>query len=163
MPEQVTHPLSPVFDDNSKVLILGTMPSPVSRKNGFYYSHPQNRFWKVLSVLLDEKLPSDNEERTRLLLKHHIALWDVLASCSINGAQDSSIKDPIANDISSLLNRTSIKAVFTTGKTAARLYQKLCLPQTGIKAIALPSTSPANQRYSLEKLVGEYKVIINYL
>lgn len=112
----ITHPLKPIFDENSAVLILGTMPSPKSRENNFYYGHPQNRFWRVLSAIFGEKLPENNKERTALLLKHRIALWDVLESCEIKGAEDSSIKNPIPNDLSLILESCNIKAIFTTGK-----------------------------------------------
>ncbi len=153
----IIHPLKPIFDKNSKVLVLGTMPSPKSRENNFYYGNPQNRFWRVLSAVFDESLPQNNKERTALLLKHRIALWDVLASCEIKGADDSSIKNPVPNDLSIILEACNIKAVFTTGKKAFSLYQKLCEPKTEISAISLPSTSPANCRTSFESLVESYK------
>lgn len=140
------------------------MPSPVSRKNNFYYSHPQNRFWKLLADLFNEPIPQFCDERREFLFKHNIALWDVLKSCYIKGADDSSIKQPIVNDISGLLNRTNITKVFTTGKTAYKLYQKLCSKETGINAIPLPSTSPANQRYyKYNDLIKEYSVILKYI
>lgn len=153
----IIHPLKPIFDKNSKVLVLGTMPSPKSRENNFYYGNPQNRFWRVLSAVFDESLPQNNKERTALLLKHRIALWDVLASCEIKGADDSSIKNPVPNDLSIILEACNINAVFTTGKKAFLLYQKLCEPKTEISAISLPSTSPANCRTSFESLVESYK------
>ena len=159
----ITHPLKPIFDENSAVLILGTMPSPKSRENNFYYGHPQNRFWQVLSAIFGEKLPENNKERTELLLKHRIALWDVLASCEIKGAEDSSIKNPVPNDLSSILENCNIKAIFTTGTKAFSIYQKLCEPKTKISAISLPSTSPANCRFTLERLVEEYSVIKDFL
>ncbi len=159
----ITHPLKPIFDKNSAVLILGTMPSPKSRENNFYYGHPQNRFWRVLSAIFGEKLPENNKERTALLLKHRIALWDVLASCEIKGAEDSSIKNPIPNDLSLILESCHIKAIFTTGKKAFSLYEKLCEPKTKISAISLPSTSPANCRFTLERLIEEYSAIKVFL
>lgn len=159
----IIHPLKPIFDKNSAVLILGTMPSPKSRENNFYYGHPQNRFWRVLSTVFDEKFPENNEERAVLLLKHRIALWDVLASCEIKGAEDSSIKKPVPNDLSIILEACNIKAIFTTGKKAFSLYQKLCEPETKIPAISLPSTSPANCRFTIEDLVEEYNVIKDFL
>ena len=119
----ITHPLKPIFDENSAVLILGTMPSPKSRENNFYYGHPQNRFWRVLSAIFGEKLPENNKERTALLLKHRIALWDVLESCEIKGAEDSSIKNPIPNDLSLILESCHIKAIFTTGKKLFRFMR----------------------------------------
>lgn len=160
---RVEHPLSPVYDRNSKILILGTMPSPKSREYGFYYSHPQNRFWRVVSELYGQPLPETNGEKTAFLLRCRIALWDVLKSCSIEGADDGSIRDPVPNDIAGLLAKTDIRAVFTTGTKAFALYQKLCLKQTGVPAIALPSTSPANCRhYNYEKLLDAYRILPGY-
>lgn len=155
----VTHKLKPIFDENSAIIILGTMPSPKSRANNFYYSNPQNRFWRVLSAIFNEKLPKNNEERTELLLKHRIALWDVLASCEIKGADDSSIKNPVPNDLSIILEACKIKAIFTTGTKAFSLYKRFCEPKTKIPAIPLPSTSPANCRVSLESLTENYSKI----
>lgn len=164
MSEFVEHTLKPIYNNQSKILILGTMPSPKSREFGFYYSHPQNRFWRVISQLLEQSTPSTNEEKTTFLLKNHIALWDVLKSCEIEGADDSSIKNPVANDIASLLHETNIKAIFTTGTKATALYKKLCLPVTGVSSIYLPSTSPANCRhYSYENLLESYKIILPWL
>jgi hypoxanthine-DNA glycosylase len=161
--ELIVHPLKPVYDENSRALVLGTMPSPKSREYGFYYSHPQNRFWRVVSDLYAAPLPQTNEEKTAFLLRHRIALWDVLKSCRINGADDASIRDPVPNDIAGLLAKTNIRAVFTTGTKAAALYRRLCRKQTGVDAIALPSTSPANCRfYSYEKLLDAYRVLPNY-
>jgi double-stranded uracil-DNA glycosylase len=159
----IVHPLEPVYDKNSRVLVLGTMPSPKSREYGFYYSHPQNRFWRILSDLFHEPLPQTNEEKAALLLRHQIALWDVLHSCKIDGADDASIRDPVPNDIAGLLKKTAIQAVFTTGAKAASLYRKLCLPRTGVEAVALPSTSPANCRfYTYDKLLEAYRVLLQY-
>lgn len=158
----VTHTLKPIFNENSKILILGTMPSPKSRANNFYYSNPQNRFWRVLSTIFNEKLPENNQERTALLLKHKIALWDVLASCEIKGADDSSIKNPVPNDLSIILDCCDIKAVFTTGTKAFSLYKRFCEPKTKIPAISLPSTSPANCRISLESLIESYSKVRVY-
>jgi hypoxanthine-DNA glycosylase len=160
--EYIEHTIPPVYDENSKILILGTMPSPKSREYGFYYSHPQNRFWRVVSDLYGEQVPVTNEEKTALLLKHHIALWDVLKSCRIEGADDSSIKDPIPNDIEGLLSKTDIHAVFTTGTKAAAFYKRFCQETAGI-AIALPSTSPANCRhYDYQRLKESYRIILQY-
>ncbi len=159
----VEHTINPVYNEYSRVLILGTMPSPKSREFGFYYSHPQNRFWRVLSDLLHENLPETNEEKTAFVLRNHIALWDVLQSCRIEGADDSSIKDPVPNDIAGLLVKTGIQAVFTTGTKAASLYKRFCLGDTHISAIALPSTSPANCRhYDFERLKQDYAVLLKY-
>ena len=154
----VLHELAPVFDPQSRVLFLGTIPSPKSREKGFYYAHPQNRFWPVLAAVFGEEIPQTTEQRRNFALSHGIALWDVLASCTIRGADDQSIKDPVANDLSIILNHADIRAIFTTGKKAAALYKKYCLPQTKREAIELPSTSPANCRYyTLERLCDVYR------
>lgn len=162
--ETVKHTLPPVYDEYSRILILGTMPSPKSREAGFYYSHPQNRFWRVVSDLLSQELPMTNEEKTGFLLKNHIALWDVLKSCTITGADDSSIHNPVPNDIAGLLKTTGINTVFTTGSKAASLYHRFCEKDAGVPAIPLPSTSPANCRhYNYERLKEAYGVILPYL
>lgn len=158
--ETITHPLEPVFDENSRFLILGTMPSPISRQNNFYYSHPQNKFWQVLSAVFDYSLPYNVETKTKLILSNKLALWDVLASCEIKGASDTSIRKPVANDFTEILAKSSIEKVFTTGAQAYKLYNKLCLSSVGIEAIQLPSTSPANQgRYPLNLLIEKYMVL----
>ena len=158
--EHIVHPLEPVFDGNSRVLVLGTMPSPKSREFGFYYSHPQNRFWRIVSDLYGLPLPRTNEEKRAVLLRCRIALWDVLKSCAIEGADDGSIRDPVPNDIAGLLRRTKIRAVFTTGTKAHALYHRLCEAEAGVEAAALPSTSPANCRfYSYERLLGAYRIL----
>lgn len=161
--EHVTHEFGAFYDENSKILILGTIPSPKSREMGFYYGHPRNRFWKVLAQLLDEPFPETVDERKAMLKKHGIALWDVLASCEIHGAADSSIKDPVPNDMDVIFKAADIKAVFTTGTTATKLYMKHCYPVCGISATGLPSTSPANCACSYEKLVDAYSQILKYL
>ncbi len=160
---KVKHTLNPFYDSNSKILILGSMPSVKSRELGFYYMHPQNRFWKVLADVLNEPMPSIVDERQALLKKYHIALWDVLASCDIDGSSDSSIKNAKPNDINQLLKETKITAIFVTGKKALTLYNKLCLPKTNISCIYLPSTSPANCAFSSDALINEYKKILDYL
>ncbi|SDN66414.1 DNA-deoxyinosine glycosylase [Acetanaerobacterium elongatum] len=164
MPQEITHTFDPVYDQASKILILGTMPSPKSRKNGFYYGNPQNRFWPVLAEVLSDELPVNNEEKQKFLHKHHIALWDVVHSCSIEGASDGSIRNPVPNDITRVLKAAPIGAVFTTGKKAEELYKRYCLPQTGVQAIYLPSTSPANTgRFPFAELVSAYRCILLYL
>ena len=157
--ETIIHPLKPIYDRNSKILILGTMPSFKSRENNMYYSHPKNRFWKVLSIIFNEETPISNNEKVSFLLKHNIALWDVLKSCKIKGSSDSSIKDPIVNDFNHIFNNCNINAVFTTGKKASKLYKNL----TGKESLYLPSTSPANCALSLDNLVECYKTILSYL
>jgi hypoxanthine-DNA glycosylase len=161
--EMIIHPLSPVFAADSQVLILGTMPSPKSRESGFYYGHPQNRFWRVLAAVLQQPVPGSIPAKKELLLQNQIALWDVLHSCSICGADDSSIREPKPNDISALLRKTKIHAVFTTGRKAFLLYEKLVFPTVKIPAVCLPSTSPANCRYSIEELITAYYSIAKEL
>lgn len=142
----------PVFDENSQVLILGTWPSPKSWEQGFYYGHPRNRFWPLLAFLTDEPLPQTIEEKKQLLLRHRIALWDVLESCTIQGAQDSTIEDPVPVEIERVLKQAPIRAVLCNGAAAHRLYQQFLLPITGIEAAKLPSTSPANAAWSMQRL-----------
>lgn len=157
--EHIEHTIEPVFDRRSEVLVLGTMPSPASREAAFFYGHPRNRFWPVLAALFDEPVPEDNAERTDLLLRHHIALWDVLASCDIEGASDASIANARPNDLSRILGAAAVRRVFCTGATSARLYGKLCEPVCGIAAHKLPSTSPANAAWSLPRLVEAYRPV----
>ncbi len=162
--QKVLHTLEPWFDSKSRVLILGTIPSPKSREYGCYYGHPQNRFWRVLAAVMNEAYPQTSEERREFVRNHHIALWDVLESCSIRGAEDSSISDSRANDLSIILSQADIVAIFTTGSKAKQLYDTHILPCIHRQAIALPSTSPANRRwYSEEALIEAYSVIKTYL
>ncbi|WP_024622102.1 DNA-deoxyinosine glycosylase [Metaclostridioides mangenotii] len=164
MLDKITHTIEPVYDENSKILILGTMPSPKSREVGFYYGHSQNRFWPIMSEIFSIVKLNNNEDKIIFLKEHNIALWDVLKSCEIKGAEDSSIKNPKANDINNIIKNSHIKSVFTTGKKATDLYKKHCYPNTGIESIYLPSTSSANRaRYSYEDLIDEYKRILDYL
>ncbi len=158
--KKVYHELEPFYKETSEILILGSIPSPKSREIGFYYAHPQNRFWKVLAKLYNEKLPISLNDKKLFLEKHKIALWDVLSSCNINGASDSSIKNPKFNNINKLIKNTNIKKVFTTGRTAYNLYNKNVKSKTKIEGIYLPSTSPANCKLSLEDLTKEYEVLL---
>lgn len=161
--EHIIHSIEPIFDAESRVLILGTMPSPKSREVQFYYGHPQNRFWRVLAAVLGEELPQSVPEKKAMLLRHRIALWDVLAECEITGASDSSIRNPVANDLSVILGHAPVQAVFTTGATAWKLYTRLQKPHTGIEAVRLPSTSPANCAVKMEALTEAYKAILPWL
>ena len=161
MPQTVLHPLSPLVTAGSHTLILGTMPSPRSRAEAFYYAHPQNRFWRVLAAVYGETDPQTAEGRTALLYAHGLALWDVLASCTITGAADSTIRDPVPNDIPALLRQyPGITRMCTTGGTAARLYHRLLEPQTGLPALCLPSPSAANARTSFEQLLAAYRAAL---
>ena len=157
----VTHAFEPVYDGNSKVLILGTMPSPQSIRHGFYYSHPQNRFWPLMAALYGDVLPSTPDEKRDFALRHGIALWDVLACCEIKGAADSTIRRPVPNDFTPILDAAPIKRIFTTGKTAFNLFQKLVAPSLKREAIYLPSTSPANQAlFPWEKLLQTWRELL---
>lgn len=160
----VYHELEPIYSERSKILILGTMPSPKSRELGFYYAHPQNKFWRVISDVFQEEMPQTRETRTQFLYAHHIALWDVLQSCEIKGADDSSIINPEPNNLNVILAAAEVRAIFTTGKKATDLYRKLCYPVLGRPSIYLPSTSPANCRnYNTQALVEAYRVIRDYV
>ena len=157
---RVKHSFKPIYDKNSKVLILGSIPSIKSRENGFYYSHPQNRFWKTLSLVYNEQIGNSIDDKTIFLLKHNIALYDVLKSCDITSSSDQSIKNPVPNDLNRIIKESKIKTIFTTGRKAYELYQKYCYPKTNIKAIYLPSPSPAKCPKGIdEKLINEYTQI----
>ena len=147
------HPFPPLYNKDSKVLILGSFPSVKSREMKFFYGHPQNRFWKVIASIFDQENPTSIEEKKKLILDNNLALWDVIAECEISGSSDASIKNAKANDLSEILNNSQIQKIIVNGKTAERLYIKYIEPVTGIKAVVLPSTSPANAAWSLERLI----------
>lgn len=153
----------PVYSPESKALILGTYPSPKSFEAGFYYYHPQNRFWPLLAALTSSALPSSIPQKKQLVLSSGLALWDTLESCEILGASDSSIKNPVPNDIASLVGKTEIQAVFCNGSAACKFYRKYCLASTGIEPVSLPSTSPANAAFSFEKLLQAWQPLASYL
>ncbi len=157
--ERVVHEFAPVFDASSRILMLGTMPSPKSRETGFYYGHPRNRFWKVLADVCGEETPVSREDKIAFALRNRIAVWDVLAGCEIRGADDSSIRNPVPNDMNRILQAADIRVIYTTGTKAAELYKRYCYPKTGIEAVRLPSTSPANCRMSYEELYQAYAQI----
>ena len=159
----VIHEIPPVYDDRSKILILGSFPSVKSREGQFFYHHKQNRFWKVLAAVFEDTLPETIEEKKEFLLRHNIAIWDVIASCDIEGSSDSSIRDVVPNDLSRILSASSIQAIFCNGKTSWNYYKKYQETVTGIPAVSLPSTSPANAAWTLEKLEGVWDVISDYL
>ena len=162
--QAITHPFEPIYDADSKILILGTIASPKSREYGFFYGHPQNNFWRVLSNIFGVKSLETVEDKKIFLLENNIAVWDVLHSCEISGADDASIKNPVVNDFSGIFANSKINAVFTTGKTATKLYNKYCAEKTKIIPIYLPSTSPANRKYyNFDALIKEYGVIKKYL
>lgn len=157
--ERLVHPVSPVYNSDSKILILGTFPSVKSREGRFFYHHPQNRFWKVLSIIYKEELPGTIEEKKRLLLNNKIALWDVIESCEVTGSADSSIRNVVPNDIGPLLSETGILRIYANGGTAYRLYMRYMFRKTAREIIKLPSTSPANASYALSDLVREWSCI----
>ncbi len=153
------HTIPPVYDKHSTILILGSFPSVRSRQVGFFYGHPQNRFWKVISAVFDDQQPMETEQKNSFLLRHHIALWDVAAACDIQGSSDSTLCHVIPNDITPILLHCPIRQIYTNGKTAAHYYHRLLEPSTGRCAITLPSTSPANAAWSLDQLIEAWKVI----
>lgn len=154
------HNLEPFFDKNSQILILGSFPSVKSREQNFYYAHPQNRFYKVLSAVFNANLPQNLDEKKEFLSKFNIALFDVIKTCQISGSSDLSIKNAVPNDISQILKNSQISKIYTNGATASKLYQKHIFPKTNINAISLPSTSPANAKFSLKKLVECWRVVV---
>ena len=157
------HTIAPLYDKNSVVLILGSFPSVKSREGNFFYHHPQNRFWKVIPAVLGQQTPITTEQKRRLLHDNRIALWDVIKSCDIENSSDSSIKNVEVNDLSVILNAADIKAIFTNGGKSSRLYKKYCQNVTGIEAHPLPSTSPANAGWSLERLTKEWSIVKDFI
>ena len=161
------HPIPPVWSRNPetppRVLILGSFPSVKSRETGFFYGHPQNRFWRVMAAVLDAPVPKTIPEKIAMLETHGVALWDVVAACTIVGSADSSIRDMTPTDLSPILAGGMVRAVFTNGSTATRLYTKYHAPIIGISAIPLPSTSPANAAWSAERLTAAWRVILEAL
>ena len=157
--ETVTHPIPPLFDASSRILILGSFPSVKSREGLFFYHPPQNRFWQVLAGVLEEPVPGSIEEKKIFLLKHRIALWDVIASCTIEGSSDSTIKNVVPNDLSGILSAADISRIFCNGGASFQYYKKYQEPRTGRAAVRLPSTSPANAAWSLDRLIREWAAI----
>ena len=155
----IHHSIDPVYDRDSRVLILGSFPSVRSREVSFFYGHPQNRFWKVLAAVLGEEEPKTVPQKRGLLLAHGIALWDVIASCEVTGSSDSSIKNVIPNDLSPILSQCRIRRIYVNGRTAQRYYDRYLRDTAGMEAVCLPSTSPANASWSLERLVEAWKDI----
>lgn len=156
---QLSHFLGPVCDVRSRVLVLGTFPSDKSRESGFFYGHPQNRFWRVLAAVFGRDVPATIAEKKALLLDNRVALWDVIASCEIAGASDSSIRNVVPADVGRILRESPIERLYANGKTAERLYRRYLEGQIGMKITALPSTSPANAAYSLERLIEAWSVL----
>ncbi|MCR5100169.1 MAG: DNA-deoxyinosine glycosylase [Butyrivibrio sp.] len=160
----VIHPFEPLYDNNSKILILGSFPSVKSREQKFFYGHPQNRFWKVISQILEEELPQTIEQKREMLIKNKIALYDVIYSCDIKGSSDSSITNVVPSDLSNILKTTNIcDRIYCNGNTSRDMYMKYTYSDTGIKCMGLPSTSPANAAWNVERLVEKWKVILTGL
>ena len=157
--ESLRHPFPAVYAPDSRILILGSFPSVKSREQMFFYGHPQNRFWRVLAAVLGEHTPQTAAEKKSLLLRHGVALWDVIASCDIAGSSDASITNVVPNDLSRILDAAPVRRIFCNGGTALRLYQKYQQNSTGIPAAGLPSTSPANAAWTLNRLVSVWNVI----
>lgn len=157
--ERIVHTFAPVYDKNSKLLILGSFPSVKSREISFYYGHPRNRFWTLLSALLKQPIPVSIEEKKNLLLSYHIALWDVIQSCEIKGSSDSSIKNVVPNNILSLIEQSSVTHIYANGSKAYSLYEKYCKPNIFLPITRLPSTSPANAAFPLERLIKEWSIL----
>lgn len=157
--QHITHNFSPVFDGNSEILILGSLPSVKSRENAFYYGHPQNRFWRVLASIYRTEVPDSIEGKTGLLLNNRIALWDVISSCDIRGSSDSSIRNVVPTDLNHIIKDANIRHIYANGKTAAALYNKYQFKKTGVSITTLPSTSPANAVWTFERLCEAWKII----
>jgi len=153
------HPFGPLFNENSRVLILGSFPSVKSREQNFFYGHPQNRFWKVIAAVFDQPVPETIEEKKQLILNNGLALWDSIASCEITGSSDASIRNVRANDIGIILDSCGIEHIYCNGRKSHELYCKYIEPQNGLKATCLPSTSPANAQWTLERLTDAWSVI----
>lgn len=156
---RMEHPISPVWDSESRVLILGSFPSVKSRESMFFYGHPQNRFWRVMAAIFSDAFPETVPERRAFLLRHRIAAWDVIQSCEIIGSSDASIRDVRVNDIRPILNAAPIRAVFVNGRTAEKLYRTYTQPIANLPAVALPSTSPANAAWGLERLIHAWTIV----
>ncbi len=155
----ICHPFPPIYDGNSRILILGSFPSVKSREQLFFYGHPQNRFWRVTAAVYGSEAPGTIPEKKEFLLSHGIALWDVIASCEITGSSDSSIKNVVVNDLSPIFAASDIKRIFVNGQTAKRFYDRYTKPLVGREAAVLPSTSPANAAWTFDKLVTAWQII----
>ena len=160
MTTKQVHPIPPLFDSRSRVLILGSFPSVKSREARFFYGHPQNRFWRIMAALTNREVPQTVEEKTDLILTHHFALWDSIGSCTINGSSDSSIKDVVANDLRIITDHAPIERIFCNGNASLAVYRKYIEPTLGRTASVLPSSSPANAAWSLERLIEAWSVIL---
>jgi len=154
------HPFPPLFSEESNTLILGSFPSVKSREAMFFYGHPQNRFWKLIALLYGEDTPQNIEEKRRLILSHRLALWDSIASCDIVGSSDASITNAVPTDLRIILDNSRVTRIFCNGTASYKIYCKYQLPELGVEAVKLPSTSPANAAWSLERLAETWKMIL---
>lgn len=152
--EHIIHPFPPLYNADSKILILGSLPSVKSREQMFFYGHPQNRFWKVISAVLQEETPTTIEEKRKMLLAHHVALWDTIYSCDIIGSSDSSIKNVVPTDLRTVVEQSKIQHIYCNGRTSGKYFEKYQQKTLGMMAEVLPSTSPANAAFGLEKLTA---------
>ena len=159
MSERIIHPFEALYNENSKVLILGSFPSVKSREVSFFYGHPRNRFWKVIPALFGEEEPVTIEKKKELILRRNLALWDSIHSCEITGSSDSSVKDVVPNDLSVIINNSKVTQIFCNGALSHKMYMKYIYPQTKIEAVKLPSTSPANAAFSMDRLYEQWKII----
>ena len=158
--QRILHPFGPLFGPDSRILILGSFPSVKSREQNFFYGHPQNRFWKVMAALYGQDMPRTIPEKKDLILSHGLALWDSIASCVITGSSDASIRDVRANDLQIILDHAPIERIYCNGRKSHEMYERYILPSLGRDAACLPSTSPANAQWSLEKLIAAWSVIL---
>ena len=158
--DRIIHPFGPLFNESSRVLILGSFPSVKSREQQFFYGHPQNRFWKVLAALYQRDVPVTVDQKKALILENHLALWDSVASCVITGSSDASIREVRANDLSVILDHSPVRKIFCNGKMSWQMYEKWIRPATGREAVCLPSTSPANAQWTLDRLIDAWSVIL---
>ena len=162
--EHIVHPIPPFYRPDSRILVLGSFPSVKSRESRFFYGHPQNRFWKLMTLLLgEENVPATLDEKASFLERNRIACWDSIHECDIEGSSDSSIRNVVPNDIGAILEGTDIRNIYTNGRKSHEIYMKYCFPATGREALCMPSTSPANAAWSLERLAGEWRAVLDDL
>ena len=156
----IVHPFGPLYDAHSEILILGSLPSVKSREQNFFYGHPQNRFWPLLALLFGERAPETVEEKKALALRHHVALWDTIYSCDIVGSSDSSIRSVVPTDLRPILAGSGVRRIFCNGRTSGQYYHKYQEKTLGMNAVVLPSTSPANAAWTMERLAEAWRVIL---
>lgn len=158
--EHIFHPFEPLFNEDARILILGSLPSVKSREQNFFYGHPQNRFWRLIAAVFDEPAPQNIEEKKELILGHNIALWDTIYSCDIIGSSDSSIKNVVPTDLKRIIDHSAVERIFCNGRTSGKYFEKYHEARLGIKAVTLPSTSPANAAWTFDRLLEAWSVIL---